>query len=354
MQQIERYGVIALVFMAVTVVAVYLWDDGEQEPLEETARAGAVHTGLADRGRSPDRPVPEHAPVRPRTRETLPLSDPGTDVAARPAGPAAPAGSAASGAARGGPAESTPGAALLGAGEPQPRGAELDVFEPEGALFHASRDRARSRESAPARTESAAPRTESPAPRTATRVEPEPAPASSAAAAPATYVVQQGETLGEISLRLLGTSKRWREIQELNGGLDPRQVRAGQELKLPRGASAAPGRATPPELAAETKPAPAAATKRAPAAEPPKVASGPTYSVRQGDMLSSIALRELGDAAHWPKIAAANPGLDPDHLVAGMKLVLPEVERAPERPSPEPRSTRVADAKPQESRYKVR
>ena len=34
MQQIERYGVIALILMLVTIVAVSLWDDGsaEQDP----------------------------------------------------------------------------------------------------------------------------------------------------------------------------------------------------------------------------------------------------------------------------------------------------------------------------------
>lgn len=48
------------------------------------------------------------------------------------------------------------------------------------------------------------------------------------------YEVQSGDTLSEISLKLLGTSKRTKEIMELNGIDDPKRIRAGAKLKIPR------------------------------------------------------------------------------------------------------------------------
>jgi len=50
-----------------------------------------------------------------------------------------------------------------------------------------------------------------------------------------TYVVKKGETLSEIVAEQLGTSKRWREVVELNDGAIPENgaVRAGQEILLP-------------------------------------------------------------------------------------------------------------------------
>jgi nucleoid-associated protein YgaU len=63
------------------------------------------------------------------------------------------------------------------------------------------------------------------------------APAESEPAAPThrEYVVQKGDTLGEISMETLGTSKRWREIYELNTDRidDPDNVLAGTRLRIP-------------------------------------------------------------------------------------------------------------------------
>lgn len=48
-----------------------------------------------------------------------------------------------------------------------------------------------------------------------------------------TCVIGNGETLGDIALRELGSSKRAREIADLNGITDPRKIRSGQTLRLP-------------------------------------------------------------------------------------------------------------------------
>lgn len=52
-------------------------------------------------------------------------------------------------------------------------------------------------------------------------------------AAPATYTVREGDSLGEIAQRLLGSAKRWPELVRLNGIEDPDVVPVGTVLKLP-------------------------------------------------------------------------------------------------------------------------
>ena len=84
--------------------------------------------------------------------------------------------------------------------------------------------------------------------------------------------------------------------------------------------------------AAEDSPKPAAARKPAPDAAPPpagaaggqaKPAPKRTYTVRSGDTLSRIALRECGNANHWPKIAEANKLRNPNRIYPGQKLTIP-------------------------------
>ena len=50
-----------------------------------------------------------------------------------------------------------------------------------------------------------------------------------------------------------------------------------------------------------------------------------TYTVKQGDTLSDIAQRELGDASKWRQIFEANRSQidDPDLIRPGQRLTLP-------------------------------
>jgi nucleoid-associated protein YgaU len=48
-----------------------------------------------------------------------------------------------------------------------------------------------------------------------------------------TYTVAEGDTLGEIAQRLLGSSRRWTEIVTLNGIDDPDAIPVGTTLRLP-------------------------------------------------------------------------------------------------------------------------
>lgn len=54
-----------------------------------------------------------------------------------------------------------------------------------------------------------------------------------AATAPRVHTVVAGETLGKITTRYLGSSRRWHEIVALNPGLDPKNLKVKQRLVIP-------------------------------------------------------------------------------------------------------------------------
>lgn len=259
MHSIERYGIVALLFLVVTICAVLLWDGEEAEPMVPAALPRTVAQPLqVAPGGEPERTALEAQ--GPDERAVLTAD-------ARP-----------------GPLASAP----AGGGEDRPADpVESERLEVASASILA-----------PVVTpEPERPRTEgSPA-----RQEPK----------ARTYAVRPGDTLSEIAQRQLGTSRRWKEIVALNPGLDPNRLRAGQALNMP---SPDPG-----AVALEAASGPAAGTAK-PAAAP---ATARTYRVAAGDSLWRIAQRTLGDGNRWREIAKLNPKVDPDRLTTGLVLVLP-------------------------------
>ena len=118
------------------------------------------------------------------------------------------------------------------------------------------------------------------------------------------YVVQEGDTLADISENWFGLRGKWALIVAANPGLDPSRLSIGQVLMLPpRSAAVRPAR---PEKA--------------------RVSSKGTYVIEPGDSLSQIAYELYGNGVHWDLIYRANEeliGKDPVDLVVGQVLVIP-------------------------------
>jgi nucleoid-associated protein YgaU len=111
------------------------------------------------------------------------------------------------------------------------------------------------------------------------------------------YTVQQGDTLSGIAQRVYNDSSEvaWKVIYNANKrviGNDPNHIRPGEVLYIP------------------------------------PITTG-SYTVQQGDTLSSIAQYIYGDSALWPRIYDANKqviGNDPDHIRPGEVLQLPPID----------------------------
>ena len=75
--------------------------------------------------------------------------------------------------------------------------------------------------------------------------------------------------------------------------------------------------------AAAAAPAAPAAPKPPPAPEPAATPGGKTYTIKPGDTLWKISKEVYGDATKYPRIIEANPGLNPDNMKVGTKIVIP-------------------------------
>jgi nucleoid-associated protein YgaU len=302
MQRIERYGVIALIFLLVTIVAVSFWGENGEGGLWSRFTGGAKEEPASEVARHDPR-VNARSVARSIGGE-LPLTTPGMQDSAAPR-----------------PSSSTTLA--------ERRALRRRALEEQGQVPGRVQDGLGELDRATPAPEAVEPVTATPLYSEPVRVPPTPAAAQASVAQQAsaqqasaarraapggTYVVQSGDTLGEIAQKTLGSATRWKEIQAANPGLDPKRLVVGAKLALPGGAPlAATGQ---PTVAAAPKPsAPAAATAAKPAAR--------TYVVRSGDTLSRIAAAELGDAERWREIAAANPRVDPNRLFVGAQLALP-------------------------------
>lgn len=326
MQQIERYGVIALLFMIVTFVTVSLWDGGEEEPQEVATATKRVAAPVVSRQRpAPNRSDPiltqRPIPERGSGRRQVPL---GGDRATPQLEPERFADSG----------HNTYETSVAAGGDgPVSQGYQADPgrIRHERARYNSEIPSNVSREDVAAENKRMREEYE--------RVKlanPDPEPKGSTGAT-REYFVKPGDSLERIARRELGDGKRWKEIQTMNGGVDPLKLMVGAKLKL--GEPSTPSEA----------PAKSAEPKRE-AAPGPKVATA-TYTVKRGDVLGRIAQRELGSATLWEEIVALNPGVDPNRLLVGAVLKLPKAAR----PVQQPRRELVASAViPKSSRPRVR
>lgn len=120
------------------------------------------------------------------------------------------------------------------------------------------------------------------------------------------YRVQSGDVLSRIISANCPAGVRLSDVVALNKGIDPNRIIVGQELRLPR---TAPPSASKSSQGSRPKTTP-----------PARTPSGPTHRVRPGDILGRIATQQGCTVAN---IVAANPGLDPDRIRVGQVLQLP-------------------------------
>jgi nucleoid-associated protein YgaU len=292
MQSIERYGVVALLFLVVTVVAVLLWDSAEPDELPGTRPPSAQRELASPAGNGGGGSVAMRSEARPLRRDLAPK------LAAEEAAER--------------PSRALRASERLSVPEPDrvppssagsTAGADLVPAAPESRALPAEAKR-------PSDPPERAAVVSAPAVPTTVR------PAEAAAPKRRIYEVQKGDTLSEIASAELGTSKRWREIVELNPGLDPARLKVGVRLVLPTEG----GSAKTPDVVRRAGEAAKPAAKGKDAKKPDKTVR---YRVQSGDSLWKIAARELGDGERWRESAAANPGFDADRLLVGQELVLP-------------------------------
>lgn len=90
------------------------------------------------------------------------------------------------------------------------------------------------------------------------------------------------------------------------------------------GAQPAPGPLTPPIARTDAPPAVDSMSRLVNSSG--SVGSNTTYAVKESDTLSDIARETYGDEKYWKAILEANPGLEPNRLFVGKKLILPPKE----------------------------
>jgi len=155
---------------------------------------------------------------------------------------------------------------------------------------------------------------------------------------PGNYTVKEGDTLFSIAQNYYDDGYKYPELVKANELENEDQISAGQVIKIPKldSLTASPSpeaseTASPtPGTSATPSPSPQGQTD-APAGEKGAIIqnpwgtpiSGDSYTVQQGDWLSTISGRAYGDIMQYQKIAQANNIQNPNLIEIGQTLKLP-------------------------------
>lgn len=132
---------------------------------------------------------------------------------------------------------------------------------------------------------------------------PQPAPQPGPIAVERVHVVKRGETMSEIAEEELGSVAFLDQLRRANPGVIDDKLNVGQKLKLP-----AAGKRTAKTGGARAKVG----------------SSYVEYTIKPGDVLERIAIRELGSRQRVADILALNDGLVPNKLQPGKPIRLPK------------------------------
>lgn len=130
------------------------------------------------------------------------------------------------------------------------------------------------------------------------------------------YRVRKGDTLARISVHMYGSARMVRALERANPGLDPRRMRVGQIIHLPRAS----------HVQSVARSGGRRYRRSASRTAAGYTVHGRTYVVRSGDSLRSLARRFYRTSAYWKLIYRANRrkiGANPNNIRVGEKLVIP-------------------------------
>ncbi|MFW6154930.1 MAG: LysM peptidoglycan-binding domain-containing protein [Planctomycetota bacterium] len=136
-----------------------------------------------------------------------------------------------------------------------------------------------------------------------------------------TYVVREGDKgFWTIAAKpeVYGAGRYHYLISRANPGIDSHLLQPGQTLTIP------------PLPVEGQRTASSGDTRRN------RTDGGMQYTVKEGDTCWILATRFLGDAARYPEIVRANPGIDADNLTVGQTITIPR--RTAEATLPRPRA----------------
>jgi nucleoid-associated protein YgaU len=157
-----------------------------------------------------------------------------------------------------------------------------------------------------------------------------------------TVKVQKGDTLSKLAAKYLGSANRWPELLKANESVLHGKATAlgeGMTITIPAGSA-------PAATAAHTTPG-TSTTPGHTTLTSTTTAAG-KYTVQEGDTLSSIARKTLGDSSKWQLIFNANKSLlgnNPAHLKVGQTLTIPAAPTStPVTPGHARHATAVATA----------
>jgi nucleoid-associated protein YgaU len=159
---------------------------------------------------------------------------------------------------------------------------------------------------------------------------------------PGKYTVKEGDTLFIIADKYYKDGLKYSEIVKTNNLANENSIEVGQVLDIPKLEEVAAASPSPTATAvAEASAATPTPTQQAQASPSPTVTTpdngtgganttiwgpqiqGDTYTVAEGDWLSTISARAYGDIMSFDKIAKANNITDPNIIQPGTVLKLP-------------------------------
>ncbi len=157
------------------------------------------------------------------------------------------------------------------------------------------------------------------------------------------YIVQAGDTLPKIAMKVYGDANRWQDLMVINNIENGNRIFVGQRLATtasnssadaPRHAAAATNSPSTtdfqhedeyqvPEHVINESPAPSVSADAAEADASFYGQTGGSYTIQRNDTLGKIAKRVLGSTQKWREIARANPSVNPNRLNVGETIVIP-------------------------------